>query len=63
MPLEFLTGAQVAGYGRFDGVPSRADLERFGVLDGVDRQVIIAAGFGLLLTSGVYWSLPSRFIS
>jgi|GEM_PF-1197869 hypothetical protein len=26
MPLEFLTGAQVAGYGRFDGVPSRAGL-------------------------------------
>jgi hypothetical protein len=24
MLLEFLTGAQVAGYGRFDGVPSRA---------------------------------------
>src|SRR5664279_4319692 len=29
MPMEFLTDAQVAGYGRFDGVPSRADLERF----------------------------------
>lgn len=28
MPLEFLTDAQVAGYGRFEGVPSRADLER-----------------------------------
>jgi hypothetical protein len=27
------------------------------------RQVIFAAGFGLLLTSGVYWSLSSRFIS
>jgi TnpA family transposase len=40
MPLEFLTGAQVAGYGRFDGVPSRADLERFFVLDEVDRKLI-----------------------
>jgi hypothetical protein len=29
MPMEFLTDAQVARYGRFDGVPSRADLERF----------------------------------
>jgi hypothetical protein len=27
--VEFLTDAQVAAYGRFDGVPSRADLERF----------------------------------
>src|SRR5450759_4172382 len=34
MPRGFLTGAQVAGYGRFDGVPSRADLERFFFLDG-----------------------------
>src|SRR5665811_1486338 len=34
MPMEFLTDAQVAGYGRFDGVPSRADLERFFFLDG-----------------------------
>jgi len=29
MLLDFLTDAQVAGYGRFEGVPSRADLERF----------------------------------
>src|SRR5664280_2541869 len=29
MPMEFLTDAQVAAYGRFDGVPSRAELERF----------------------------------
>src|SRR5664280_2599415 len=34
MPMEFLTDAQVAVYGRFDGVPSRADLERFFFLDG-----------------------------
>ena len=27
------------------------------------RQALFAAGFGLLLTSGVYWSLSSRFIS
>ena len=26
MPMEFLTDAQVAGYGRFVGVPSRSDL-------------------------------------
>ena len=29
VPLDFLTDGQVAAYGRFDGVPSRADLERF----------------------------------
>jgi len=40
MPLEFLTDAQVAGYGRFEGVPSRADLERFFVLDEVDKELI-----------------------
>lgn len=40
MSMEFLTGAQVAGYGRFDGVPSRADLERFFVLDDADKDLI-----------------------
>jgi hypothetical protein len=40
MPMEFLTDAQVAGYGCFDGVPSRADLERFFVLDDADRDLI-----------------------
>jgi len=29
VPLDFLTDGQVAACGRFDGVPSRADLERF----------------------------------
>jgi len=37
MPLEFLSDAQVAGYGRFGGVPSLADLERVFVLDDTDR--------------------------
>ena len=27
------------------------------------RQALFAAGFGVLVTSGVYWSLVSRFIS
>ncbi|SQD97363.1 hypothetical protein FMEAI12_4020092 [Parafrankia sp. Ea1.12] len=40
MPLEFLTDAQVARYGRFQGVPSRAELERFFFLDDVDRGLI-----------------------
>ena len=38
--MEFLTDAQVAGYGRFVGVPSRSDLERFFVLDSVDRDLL-----------------------
>ena len=40
MPMEFLTDAQVAGYGRFDGVPSRADLERFLFLDDADKDLL-----------------------
>ena len=40
LPMEFLTDAQVAGYGRFVGVPSRSDLERFFVLDSVDRDLL-----------------------
>jgi hypothetical protein len=43
MPMEFLTDAQVAGYGRFVGVPSRSDLERFFVLDSVDRDLLTTA--------------------
>lgn len=38
--MEFLTDAQAAGYGRFDGVPARADLERFFVLDEADRNLL-----------------------
>ncbi len=40
MAVEFLTDAQVAAYGRFDGVPSRADLERFFLLDDADKALI-----------------------
>lgn len=38
--LEFLTDAQVAAYGRFDGVPLRTDLERFFLLDDADKALI-----------------------
>ena len=38
--LDFLTDGQVAAYGRFDGVPSWADLQRFFILDAADRDLI-----------------------
>ena len=38
MPIEFLTEAQVAAYGRFAGTPTRAQLERFFFLDDADRR-------------------------
>jgi len=38
--VEFLTDPQVVAYGRFDGVPSRADLERFFLLDDADKALI-----------------------
>jgi len=40
VPLDFLSDAPVAAYGRFDGMPSRADLERFFLLDDADRKRI-----------------------
>ena len=41
MPVEFLSDEQVAAYGRFDGVPSRAELERFFLLDDADRRRVV----------------------
>ncbi len=37
MPVEFLSDEQAAAYGRFDGPPSQAELERFFFLDDADR--------------------------
>jgi len=40
VPVEFLSDEQAAAYGRFDGVPSRAELERFFLLDDADRKMV-----------------------
>lgn len=40
MPVEFLTDEQAAAFGRFTGAPSRADLDRFFLLDDADLERI-----------------------
>jgi hypothetical protein len=40
VPVEFLSDEQAAAYGRFDGPPSQAELERFFFLDDADRQLV-----------------------
>ncbi|MGG5173242.1 Tn3 family transposase [Pseudarthrobacter sp. J1738] len=40
MPVEFLSDAQVAAFGRFVGEPSQDDLERFFYLDDTDQELI-----------------------
>jgi hypothetical protein len=36
MPVEFLSDAEAAAFGRFVGAPSRDDLDRFFFLDDAD---------------------------
>ncbi|PCC37276.1 hypothetical protein CIK74_01465 [Glutamicibacter sp. BW77] len=40
MPVEFLSDAQAAAFGRFVGEPSQNDLERFFHLDDTDQELI-----------------------
>jgi hypothetical protein len=40
MSMGFLSDEQAAAYGRFDGAPSRAELERFFFLDDLDQQLV-----------------------
>ncbi len=40
MPVEFLSDEQAAAYGRFNGVPGRAELERCFFLDDADRELV-----------------------
>jgi hypothetical protein len=61
MPVEFLTDDEAAGFGRYAGVPSQADLERVFFLDDEDRVLIgrhrgehMKLGFALQLVT-VRW--------
>lgn len=40
MPVEFLTDEEVAAYGRFNGPPSRVELERSFLLNDRDRELV-----------------------
>ena len=61
MPVEFLTDQEAASFGRYGGVPSRLDLERFFFLDDDDRKLVCRRrgnhnrlGFSLQLTTARY---------
>ena len=61
MPVEFLTDAEAAAYGRFLGSPSRAELEWAFFLDDLDKELVARRrgdhnrlGFALQLTT-VRW--------
>ena len=64
MPVEFLTDAEAAAYGTFQGVPSQAEMERVFFLDAADKRLIARRrgdhnrlGFALQLTTVRYLGL------
>jgi hypothetical protein len=61
MPVEFLSDEQVAAYGRFDGPPTRTQLERSFFLNDADRELVnerrrdhTRLGFGVQLATVRY---------
>ena len=61
VPVEFLSDVEAAAYGRFDGGPSREELDRVFFLDDADRELVgrrrgehNRLGFALHLTT-VRW--------
>jgi TnpA family transposase len=61
VPVEFLSDEEAARFGRYDGSPSRAELERAFFLDDADRALVgrrrsdhNRLGFALQLTTARY---------
>ena len=64
MPVEFLTDEEAAAYGAYQGVPSRAEMEKLFFLDAADKRLVARRrgdhsrlGFAMQLTTVRYLGL------
>jgi len=64
MPVEFLTDEEAAAYGTYQGVPSRAEMEKLFFLDAADKRLVARRrgdhsrlGFAMQLTTVRYLGL------